>query len=155
MKIKIRDITDCSWCWQDKVALRLIRNEFKESNKRMGTCLTIYLSLTELHSNNNSADSFLACNKTIARMAGKSVSTIKNYCNQLISLGLLYKQARKRGRQNLANEWFLLESPYTSGNNKCPTPMTNSKHTLDENSSPVLEENHIRNSHSRITYVDE
>ncbi len=154
MNIKIRDINNCSWCWQDKAALRLIREEFKESHKRMATCLVVYLCLAELHSNNNSADSFLACNKTIARMAGKSVSTIKNYCNHLISLGLLFKQARKNGKQNLANDWFLLETPNTPANNKYPTPTTNSSDSPGNNNCPVLEENQFRNNQSSITSYD-
>jgi len=154
MNIRIRSINNCSWCWQDKAALKLIRDEFKESHKRMATCLTIYLCLAELHSNNNSADSFLACNKTIARMAGKSVSTIKNYCNHLISLRLLSKQARKEGKQNLANDWFLLETPDTPANNKYPTPTINNKEGSDNNNCPVLEENQFRNNQSNITSDD-
>ena len=47
----IRDIKDCPWCWQDKQALRLIRNKFRENPKRKTTCLAIYLCLTELDMN--------------------------------------------------------------------------------------------------------
>lgn len=151
MKINLRDINHCPWCWQDKNALRLIRKLFFERPKRQTTCLTIYMCLTELASNNNSSDSFCACNATIAKMAGKSISTIKTYCNVLITLGLLYKKERKRGKQNLANEWFLLETPNIPDNNNYPTPDTNNSNVSGNYNSPVLEDNLKENNLIDIT----
>lgn len=147
----LRDIDNCPWCWQDKEALRLIRSVFIKHSKRMTTCLTTYLCLTELASNNNSPDTFFAYNSTIAKMAGKSISTIKTYCNALISFGLLWKKAKKKGKQNLANEWFLLETPSTSDNNNYPTPDNNNSNTLDNYNYPVLEEHHKENHQYGIT----
>jgi hypothetical protein len=138
------------WCWQEKRALRLIRAEFRWSPKRMTTCLTIYLCLTELESNNSSKTPFYACNSTIAKMAGKSISTIKAYCNFLISLELLHKETRKKGKQNLANKWFLLKTPSPPVNNSYPTPNNNNCITSDKKKYPVLEEHSIENNLNRI-----
>lgn len=146
MKINLRNIENGHWCWQDKDALRLIRKLFLEHPKRQTTCLAIYMCLTELASNNNSYDSFAACNATIAKMAGKSVSTIKTYCDILITLGLLGKKARKKGKQNLANEWFLLETPNYPDNNNYPTSDTNNSNISVSNNSPVLEDNPKENN---------
>ena len=116
----------------------------------MTTCLTIYLCLTELASNNNSADTFCAYNSTIAKMAGKSISTVKIYCNDLILFGLLSKEIRKKGKQNLANEWFLLKTPSPPDNNNYPTSNTSNSNTSDNNNCPVLEKHYKENNHCRI-----
>jgi len=151
MKINLRNIKDCHWCWQDKNALRLIRKLFVEHLKRQTTCLTIYMCLTELASNNSSSNSFCAYNAIIAKMAGKSVSTIKTYCDVLIKLGLLSKETRKKGKQNLANKWFLLETPHPPDNNNYPTPDTNNSNISVGNNPPVLEDNLKENNLKDIT----
>lgn len=126
------------WCWQDKDILDLIRENFK--GQRLTTALAVYLSLTELASN-NSSDEFTAYFSQIAKLSGKSIPTIKSYSNEFIKIGILKKKNRKvDGKTNLSNEWSLL-TPSVSNN--YPTSTNNSYQTSVENDYLLLEENKL------------
>ena len=109
------------WCWQDKDTLELIRANFK--GQRLTTALAVYLSLTELASNQG-VDEFTSYFSQIAKLSGKSIPTIKSYSNQFISIGILGKKNRRvDDKTNLSNQWSLLTP---SVNNNYPTPVSNS-----------------------------
>lgn len=130
--------TSRRWCWQDKDILGLIREDF--TGQRLTTALAIYLSLTELASN-NSSDEFTAYFSQIAKLSGKSIPTIKSYSNQFIKIGILKKKIRKvDSKTNLSNQWSLL-TPWV--NNNYPTSVSNNYRTSGKNSYPLLEENEL------------
>jgi hypothetical protein len=115
--------------------MKIIREYY--STKKRTTAIAIYQSLTEL-SSNQGKDSFSAYNSQIAEYSGKSVSTVKNYCNKFIWLGILKKKLRKHGKINLSSEWTLL-TPLV--NNNYPTPTNDNNYTLVENNELLIEEN--------------
>lgn len=126
------------WCWQDKDTLELIRENFK--GQRLTTALAVYLSLTELASNQG-IDEFAAYFSQIAKLSGKSIPTIKSYSNQFISIGILGKKNRKvDNKTNLSNQWSLLTP---SVNNNYPTSTNDSYPTSGENDYQLLEENEL------------
>lgn len=126
------------WCWQDKDILDFIRESF--SGQRLTTALAIYLSLTELASN-NSSDEFTAYFSQIAKLSGKSIPTIKSYSNQFIKIGILEKENRKvNNKTNLSNQWSLLTP---SVNNNYPSSVNNSYPTSVDNDYQQLEENEL------------
>lgn len=126
------------WCWQDKDTLELIRDNF--NGHRVTTALAIYLSLTELASNQGS-DELQAYYSQIAKLSGKSTSTAKFYCNQFIKIGILTKENRKvDDKTNLSNKWSLL-TPSVS--NKYQTSTSNNYPTSGEDGYQLLEENEL------------
>ena len=126
------------WCWQDKDILDLIRKNF--NGQRLTTALAVYLSLTELASNQG-LDEFPAYFSQIAKLSGKSIPTIKIYSNQFITIGILNKKNRKVDEKtNLSNQWSLL-TPSVSNN--YPTSTNDSYPTSVEDSYQLLEENEI------------
>jgi len=125
-----------AWCWQDKQVMRLIRENYK--SKRLTTSVAIYQSLTELASNTGS-DSFNAYLSQIARLAGKSTSTIKKYTKELVGLGVLKIENRKlEDRINLPNRWILLT--HSVSNSKPTSDSHNSLNSISNN-KPRREEN--------------
>ena len=136
--------TSRRWCWQDKDILGLIRENFK--GQRLTTSLAIYLSLTELASN-NSSDEFTAYFSQIAKLSGKSIPTIKSYSNQFIKIGILKKKNRRvDNKTNLSNEWSLLTP---SVNNNYPTSVNNSYPTSVDNDYQQLEENELEKDNQK------
>ncbi len=132
------------WCWQDKDILDLIRENF--SGQRLTTALAVYLSLTELASNQG-LDEFAAYFSQIAKSSGKSIPTIKNYSNQFISIGILGKRNRKvDNKTNLSNQWSLLTP---SVNNNYPTPISNKYPTSGDNGYQLLEENELEKDNQK------
>ncbi len=130
--------TSRRWCWQDKDILSRIRENFK--GQRLTTSLAVYLSLTELASN-NSSDEFTAYFSQIAKLSGKSIPTIKSYSNQFIKIGILKKKNRRvDNKTNLSNEWSLLTP---SVNNNYPTSTSNTYQISDRNDYQLLEENEL------------
>lgn len=126
------------WGWYDKDITDSLRANF--SGQRLTTALATYLSLTELASNNGS-DEFTAYYSQIAKLAGKSVSTVKSYCSQFIKLCILEKKNRKvDNKTNLSNKWSLLTP---SVNNNYPTSVNNSHPTSVNNGYRQLEENEL------------
>lgn len=138
------------WCWQDKDILDFIRESF--SGQRLTTALAIYLSLTELASNQGS-DEFQAYFSQIAKLSGKSIPTIKSYSNQFIRIGILKKKNRKVDvKTNLSNQWFLLTP---SVNNNYPTSVNNSYPTSVDNDYQQLEENELEKDNKKILEFSE
>lgn len=136
--------TSRRWCWQDKDILGLIRENFK--GQRLTTSLAIYLSLTELASN-NSSDEFTAYFSQIAKLSGKSIPTIKSYSNQFIKIGILKKENRKvDDKTNLSNQWSLLTP---SVNNNYPTSTNNNYQTSAKDSYQLLEENELEKENKK------
>ena len=136
--------TSRRWCWQDKDILSLIRENFK--GQRLTTSLAIYLSLTELASN-NSSDEFTAYFSQIAKLSGKSIPTIKSYSNQFIKIGILKKKNRKiDDKTNLSNQWSLLTP---SVNNNYPTSTNNNYQTSAKDSYQLLEENELEKDNQK------
>lgn len=93
--------------WQEKNVLRFLRNKYK--GKKLTTSIAIYTVLTEIDSDSGKNDGFLAYYSQIAQKCGKSPSTAKRYCNEFISFYILHKKNIKKGNQNLANKWALLQ----------------------------------------------
>ncbi len=136
--------TSRRWCWQDKDILGLIRENFK--GQRLTTSLAVYLSLTELASN-NSSDEFPAYFSQIAKLSGKSIPTIKSYSNQFIKIGILKKKNRRvDNKTNLSNQWSLLTP---SVNNNYPTSANNNYQTSVEDSYQLLEENELEKDNQK------
>lgn len=124
------------WGWYDKDITDFLRENI--SGQRLTTALATYLSLTELASNNGS-DEFTAYYSQIAKLAGKSVSTVKSYCSLFIKLGILVKENRKADEKtNLSNKWSLLtpsvnNNYQTLSNNLHPSSVENDYQQLEEN----------------------
>ncbi len=132
------------WCWQDKDILDLIRENFK--GQRLTTALAVYLSLTELASNQG-LDEFVAYFSQIAKLSGKSIPTIKSYANQFIQIGVLDKKNRKvDDKTNLSNQWSLLTH---SVNNNYPTSANNNYQTSAKDSYQLLEENELEKDNQK------
>lgn len=126
------------WGWYDKDITALLRENF--SGQRLTTALAIYLSLTELASNQG-FDEFPAYYSQIAKFSGKSISTAKFYCSEFIKLGILAKENRKiDNKTNLSNQWSLL-TPSVS--NKYQTSNNDDYYTSDKNGYQLLEENEL------------
>jgi len=126
------------WCWQDKDILDLIRENF--NGQRLTTALALYISLTELGSN-ASSDQFPAYYVQLANLVGKSLSTVRNYCNEFVKLGILAKENRKLDEKtNLANQWSLLTP---SVNNNYQTSTNNTYTTSVKDDYQQLEENEL------------
>lgn len=149
--------TSRRWCWQDKDILSLIRENFK--GQRLTTSLAIYLSLTELASN-NSSEKFTAYFSQIAKLSGKSIPTIKSYSNQFIKIGVLKKKNRKVNEKiNLSNQWFLLTPSVnnnypTSVNNNHPTSVNNGYRQLEENELEKEDKNSVKDVLKTKSYQD-
>lgn len=76
-----------AFCWQEKAALRLIREKFKPSER--ATALAIYSTLTELASNNQT-DEFKVKRQTVGAMVGRSsVRSVDHYLDSLSDIGLV------------------------------------------------------------------
>lgn len=126
------------WCWQDKDILDFIRENF--NGQRLTTALALYISLAELASN-ASSDQFPAYYVQLASLAGKSLSTVRNYCNEFVKLGILAKENRKLDEKtNLANHWSLLTP---SVNNDYQTSISNIYTTSVKDDYQQLEENEL------------
>lgn len=97
-----------AFCWQDKKILKFLRKKAYKG-QRLTTAIAIYVSLTEIASNNNEKknDGFPAYYSQIGEKVGKSSSTAKRYCNDFIKFGILSKRNKKKGKINLANIWIL------------------------------------------------
>lgn len=136
------------WGWYDKDIIDFLRENF--SGQRLTTALATYLSLTELASNNGS-DEFTAYYSQIAKLAGKSVSTVKSYCSQFIKLGILAKENRKADEKtNLSNKWSLLtpsvnNNYQTLSNNHHSSSVKNGYQQLEENELEKDNQNEVRN----------
>ncbi len=117
----------------------LIRDSFK--GQKLTTALAIYQTLTELASNNSSSGEFTAYYSQIAKLTGKSISTVKIYCRRFIELRVLGKKNRKvDDKTNLSNEWSLL-TPSVSNNYQTSTK--DNYPTSDKNDYQLIEENEL------------
>jgi hypothetical protein len=126
------------WCWQEKRITRYIRENLL--GKRLTTALAIYQVLTELASNQNTEE-FYAYYSQIAKLSGKSTSTIKIYCKEFIKLEILSKENRRvDDKTNLSNKWSLLTP---SVNNNYQTSLNNVYSTLVKEDYQQLEENEL------------
>lgn len=82
-----RDISDGPWCWQNKAALRAIREGFEEEHG-VTSALAVYLALTELASD-RASETFQTTHAWIAGMTGLAVRTVQNRIKGLAELGLV------------------------------------------------------------------
>ncbi|MBI5804186.1 hypothetical protein HY450_02995 [Candidatus Pacearchaeota archaeon] len=117
-------------CWQDKRVLRYMRSYYENTGTRkvkIRTALVTYLALTEISSNKMS-DIFQATRKTLAKHAVVSVSTIRRYTDEFITMGILKKENIKDGKTNKANRWCLI-----AFNEFIHISVRNSGHTLNSN----------------------
>jgi hypothetical protein len=76
-----------AFCWQDKAALRRIREAFDHEHS-VCTALAVYLALSEIASDAGSEE-FKTTHAWIQRFSGVSVSTIKKRLSALAEIGLI------------------------------------------------------------------
>src|SRR5882757_5164014 len=82
-----RHTSDGPFCWQNKAVLRMITEEFAESNQAV-SARSLYLALTEVASDEQS-ETFTASKALIAHKAGLSVKTAERILPGLEHLGFL------------------------------------------------------------------
>lgn len=86
--VHVRDIREAPFCWQEKTALRLIRNSFKPSEAPVAGY--VYVALTELASDHQRQD-FQIKRMTLAKRVGRSGNVLDSYLNRLADLKLIEK----------------------------------------------------------------
>lgn len=106
---RVTDARMPPFCWQDKSAIRLIRRSFKASE--VATALAIYLTLTELASNNES-DEFKVRRATIGDRVGRSsLRSVDKYLDRLAGIGLVDKRPLTRDNEYRCMIIRLLTTP--------------------------------------------
>lgn len=83
----LRQSSGTAWAWQDKAALRRIREAFDASND-VSSALAAYVALTEIASNEQ-RDEFTTTHAWIARTSGLSVRTVQSRIKVLAEIGLV------------------------------------------------------------------
>src|SRR5258708_6314795 len=83
----LRNIKSCAWCWQQKDALRQIRDAFDGTNT-VSSGLGVYVALTEIASDSQS-DVFKTTHRHIAGLSGLSTRTIQSRLADLEKIGLI------------------------------------------------------------------
>lgn len=83
----MRQSSGTAWAWQDKAALRRIREAFDASND-VSSALAAYVALTEIASDTQ-RDEFTTTHAWIARTSGLSVRTVQSRIKVLAEIGLV------------------------------------------------------------------
>ena len=91
--IKLRKFRDMPFCWQDKEALRLIRDRLPR--KEQSSARNIYLALTEIASDKGTDNPAIFLQE-IAYYSGISERTIRKHLNSLAKLGLVTKPPQEK-----------------------------------------------------------
>ena len=99
------------FCWQDKVALRLIHEKFKKSE--IATALAVYTALT-MYASNFQAETFQIRRKTLCDFVGRSGNVVDGYLAQLAELGLIEKAPMARDNQYTCMTFTVLQTPEVS-----------------------------------------
>ncbi len=81
------------WCWQQKLALRLIRDRMNGDSKAVYV-LSTYHALTEIASD-EAAETFKTSHPYLAGKAGCSVSQMKLALEELVGAGLILIETPK------------------------------------------------------------
>jgi Crp-like helix-turn-helix domain len=90
--MKPDDASRVPWCWQDKRALRRIREQVEDH----ASALALYLALTEQASNSTSPQ-FTASHAQLAALSGLSIATVKRRLPELRRAGAIdYSTPRLR-----------------------------------------------------------
>jgi hypothetical protein len=82
-----RQIEQAPFCWQHKLALRLIRDSC-DAEKAVSSTLAVYVALTEIASDEES-ETFTTTHAWIALKSGLSARTVQDRLNRLSEIGLL------------------------------------------------------------------
>jgi hypothetical protein len=117
-----RSTKDGPFCWQNKGALRLIRDHFDSTNT-VASALAVYVSLTEIASDEQS-EVFARRVGDIASRAGLSYKTTIKVLHRLEALGLVVTTRNKVAgtKENAPSTYRLVRL-----GNKCPTSGNGSK----------------------------
>jgi hypothetical protein len=113
---EIRSNKDGPWCWQNKAALRLIRQAF-DNRSFLADALAVYLCLTEIASDEQT-ETFQRTRREIAERSGVSLRQFDRVLAVLISICLVHRQ-----RNTIPGTKELSESTYTL-RPVCATPRT-------------------------------
>jgi hypothetical protein len=119
-----------AFCWQEKAALRFLREKFKPSE--VVTATAVYVTLTELASNNQ-ADEFRVKRQTLGDMIGRSVDSIDIYLSRLEEIGLVEKRAIVIDNEYKCIAIRLLPRPATT---ECTRPPAESAPLVAEPTRP-------------------
>jgi hypothetical protein len=87
---KIRGTNDGPWCWQNKAALRLIRQAF-DNHSFLADALAVYLTFTEIASDEQS-QTFTKRRRAIAERSGISLRQFDRILTIFVSVGLIHRQ---------------------------------------------------------------
>lgn len=109
-----RKLSEATFSWQDRKVKRLIREHY--AGRSLTTAIAVYDTFTDIASLRGAqvrkeTAAFPAPRDEIAAWSGKSVSTVMRYARDFIEMGILYRQCRKRGKENSYNLWILLPHP--------------------------------------------
>ena len=129
------------FAWQDVRIMKILRENY--SGKKLTTAVAIYQSFTELasvagRSQGKHVSQFSAYIKTIAKMSGKSETTIRRYSKEFKKLRILSWERRKKGKMNLSNLWKLLA--YSCQNNDTTSSQNNDLNPFGQNNEREKEE---------------
>jgi len=139
-----RSIKTAPFAWQHKDALRMIRDHFEDRNGHSAFALAIYLALSELASDTQSA-TFTQPISKIAQRAGASYRTTADTLNRLESLKLIHVQRNKvpGTKENAPSTYTMLGTPcLTLGkqNQNCLPRVLNNQKNNEE--TPLTEGTH-------------
>ncbi|NNM83753.1 hypothetical protein HKL94_00850 [Candidatus Parcubacteria bacterium] len=109
-----RKLHGTAFSWQDRRVKKLIRERY--TGHALTTALAVYDTFTDIASLRGAqaqeeTATFSAPRDEIAAWCGKSVSTIMRYARDFMRMNILYRQCRKRGKENSYNLWVLLPYP--------------------------------------------
>jgi hypothetical protein len=129
-----RHIEQAPFCWQQKPALRLIRDSC-DAEKSVSSTLAVYLALTEIASDEES-ETFTTTHAWIALKSGLSPRTVQDRINRLSEIGLLEVSTPTL---KSPSKYKLLSVRQPLPNDKQPLP--NVRQSPGQSSLPSLEEN--------------
>jgi hypothetical protein len=139
------------WCWQEKTALKMITEQFAESNQAV-SARSVYVAMTELASDHQS-DTFTVSKALIAHKAGVSVKTVERLLNGFEQLALIRIDRNvvtaSAGAIKSANTYTLLPVRHSD-----VTPMRHGRQTVSksdkvEESGKIFEKNNEKRAHLR------
>jgi len=135
-EVKARSIkSTLAWCWQDKAALRKIRDAFDQSND-VASAIGVYVAMTEIASDSGS-ERFQTTHAWIQRVCGWSIRTIQARLKTLAEIGLIHIETSTSLRQ--PNTYTLQSDPQPLPNDTQPLP--NVRQLAKQGSLPTSEEN--------------
>ena len=138
------------YCWLSKHVSRRITDHFTQ--RTICTAKTIYLSLTELASNQQTPYKCDAYHSQLVELSGKSESTIKRYVNEFHKLHIIFKQNRKgkHSKHYISNRYFLLKCP---GHNNEHRSITKNKPTSSKDNGLVIEKQYKKNNYKKYDNI--